>query len=706
MSVVVVQTPTNPPPTALLVPNGNGNAPTEKFEQPKSKSIIGIIYPPPEVRNIIDRTAEFVARNGAAYEAKVRDSETGNNKFNFLYPADPYHNYYRHRVNEFKEGKAVPTPQMQLTPHHALPVPRPPTQAIQLDSLVPKEPPPEFEFIFEPPSISSLDIDVVKLTALFTATHGRSFVNKLMDKEQKNSQFDFLRPQHCLFTFFNKLVEQYQRVLIPPKNILDSLSRDIYSAENLSERVEKRFHWNTYQKRQRQGEEEKSERERVAYAQIDWHDFVVVETINFTEEETGYFPPPVTPHTLTARLVAQAKHESRARGGPVREEGEEPREVEMEDELVQEVEPLDAPQEEVTTPAPAAPLINTAPPVQEGDIIIRPDYDPKARPQAALADTDADKFLTSPITGEIIPPEKATSHVKHLLVDSKWRESQSKLLQQQAQGQTEVYAEGSQITQSLWGLAKRRTDIFGSGTEETVIGQTIGEEQLGSKPGEEGGGQEETPVPVRHIIEEPPKIGPPAIPQKQPVPPQPHSVEAAPVPAPPPPVPHPMTEVRPSFPMQPPNPVMIPRNPLPGAYGPSVLPPQPFMQPRPPAHFPPPQPDQGAKRARTEEDCFLPEEEYLRMHPGPVAFRVHCPQMSEKPEWHLNGQILNVSLPVTDQVSVIKAKISSQIDMPIGKQKLQLGTVFLKDSHSLAHYNFSEESVVQLLVKERGGRKK
>lgn len=36
------------------------NEPAE--ETPATKPIVGIIYPPPEVRNIVDKTASFVAR--------------------------------------------------------------------------------------------------------------------------------------------------------------------------------------------------------------------------------------------------------------------------------------------------------------------------------------------------------------------------------------------------------------------------------------------------------------------------------------------------------------------------------------------------------------------------------------------------------------------------------------------------------------------
>lgn len=78
--------------------------------------------------------------------------------------------------------------------------------------MIPKEPPPEFEFIADPPSISAFDLDVVKLTAQFVARNGRQFLTQLMQKEQRNYQFDFLRPQHSLFNYFTKLVEQYTKV--------------------------------------------------------------------------------------------------------------------------------------------------------------------------------------------------------------------------------------------------------------------------------------------------------------------------------------------------------------------------------------------------------------------------------------------------------------------------------------------------------------
>ncbi|KAM2964698.1 hypothetical protein FF2_022457 [Malus domestica] len=63
---------------------------------------IGIIHPPPDIRNIVDKTAQFVAKNGPEFEKRIMANNTGNAKFNFLISTDPYHAYYQHRLSEFR----------------------------------------------------------------------------------------------------------------------------------------------------------------------------------------------------------------------------------------------------------------------------------------------------------------------------------------------------------------------------------------------------------------------------------------------------------------------------------------------------------------------------------------------------------------------------------------------------------------------------
>jgi splicing factor 3A subunit 1 len=53
---------------------------------------------------------------------------------------------------------------------------------------------------------------LIRLTALFVARNGRQFLTQLMNREVRNFQFDFLKPQHSNFPYFIKLVEQYTKV--------------------------------------------------------------------------------------------------------------------------------------------------------------------------------------------------------------------------------------------------------------------------------------------------------------------------------------------------------------------------------------------------------------------------------------------------------------------------------------------------------------
>jgi hypothetical protein len=61
--------------------------------------------------DIVDKTADFVARNGTKFEDRIRETEKSNPKFSFLQPTDPYHAYYQLRIREVQEGgKGTPSP--------------------------------------------------------------------------------------------------------------------------------------------------------------------------------------------------------------------------------------------------------------------------------------------------------------------------------------------------------------------------------------------------------------------------------------------------------------------------------------------------------------------------------------------------------------------------------------------------------------------
>uniref|UniRef100_A0A8C5DUX0 Splicing factor 3A subunit 1 n=1 Tax=Gouania willdenowi TaxID=441366 RepID=A0A8C5DUX0_GOUWI len=738
-------------------------------ETPATKPIVGIIYPPPEVRNIVDKTASFVARNGPEFEARIRQNEINNPKFNFLNPNDPYHAYYRHKVNEFKEGKAQePSAAVPKVMQQAMQQSQQLPQKVQViqEAIIPKEPPPEFEFIADPPSISAFDLDVVKLTAQFVARNGRQFLTQLMQKEQRNYQFDFLRPQHSLFNYFTKLVEQYTKILIPPKGQLNKLKREAENSREVMDQVRYRVEWAKFQERERKKEEEEREKERVAYAQIDWHDFVVVETVDFQPNEQGHFPPPTTPEELGARILIQERYEKYGESQEVEMEVESEDEDDERDKRadghpsqpdqdtqVQDMdEGSDDEDEGVKAPLPPEnPMPPPLPPTPD-QVVIRKDYDPKAsKPQITVPVSD--EYLISPVTGEKIPASKMQEHMRIGLLDPRWLEQRDRSIRDR-QTEDEVYAPGLDIESSLKQFAERRTDIFG--VEETAIGKKIGEEEI-QKPeekvtwdGHSGSmartqqaaqanitlqeqieaihkakglvGEDDTkekigpskPSEIHHQSPLIPSSIPPSLPKLSPSmtmappvrttllsavpviprPPVANMVRLAPgqvIAQMPPMIPAPRINVVP-LPSSAPH-IMAPRPPpmvVPAAFVPAPPVPQPPPSvPAPPAHPPPPHDDEPVNKKMKTEDNLIPEDEFLRRNKGPVAVKVQVPNMQDKSEWKLNGQVLNFTVPLTDQ-----------------SKSMKLQGIFIKDSNSLAYYNMINSSVIHLALKERGGRKK
>lgn len=92
----------------------------------------------------------------------------------------------------------------------------------------------------------------MKLTALFTARRGRTFLATLSQREGRNYQFDFLRPNHSLFGYFNRLVEQYLRVLYPSKEML----------AQLAERAQEGAQWKVLEQSKKHARWERVKREK------------------------------------------------------------------------------------------------------------------------------------------------------------------------------------------------------------------------------------------------------------------------------------------------------------------------------------------------------------------------------------------------------------------------------------------------------------
>ena len=264
----------------------------------------GVVKPPRDIQAIVEKTAGYVARNGAVFEDRIRDKEKHNPKFSFLSPNDAYTPFYAWRLQEVREGRGTAISAGRVG------------EAVPPQPEKPKGPaaPPDFHFSARMPNISAQDLDVVRLTALFVAKNGRSFMTTLSQRETRNFQFDFLRPQHSIYQFFSRLVDQYTVLLQSASAEGEKAKRaHMYELEQYANdkfhilgRAKQRAEWVKFQEEQKQKKEEAAEREQLEYAQIDWHDFVVVETVLFEEaDDQADLPPPTSLNDLQSASLEQ-----------------------------------------------------------------------------------------------------------------------------------------------------------------------------------------------------------------------------------------------------------------------------------------------------------------------------------------------------------------------------------------------------------------
>ncbi|XP_042020999.1 probable splicing factor 3A subunit 1 [Salvia splendens] len=742
---------------------------------------IGVIHPPIDIRTIVDKTAQFVAKNGPEFEKRIIANNEGNAKFNFLRASDPYHAYYQHRLAESRaqnQASATQPPQSEPAPESVSSTPAAdandasakPDPAAQFRTVRKVLDPPEAEqyTVRLPEGITGEELDIIKLTAQFVARNGKSFLTGLTSRESTNPQFHFLRPTHSMFMFFTSLADAYSKVLMPPKGQSDKLKISVLDMTTVLERCLNRLEWEGSQEQARQKAEDEIEQERLQMAMIDWHDFVVVESIDFVDDEDEDLPPPMILEEVIRRSKMSAMEE---------EDFIEPSkevEMEMDEEEVQLVE------EGMRV---ASLQENGDAKSNEGKVYLEENEPPMRivknwkRPEDRIpAERDPTKYVVSPITGELIPISEMSEHMRISLIDPKFKEQKDRMF---AKIRETTLAPDDEISRNIVGLARTRPDIFGT-TEEEVsnavkaeiekkdeqpkqviwdghtgsIGRTASQamsQNTGIDDMSDGSNNEGWsllgPAPP------PPRPGMPSIRPLPPPPglalniprpptmvqyPNPTGIGSVAPPPPGPPVVNVIPSIRPpppSVPMmhgqnlmgnRPPMPPSMPINsnipvpPPPGSQftplgghrfqpGMPMVPPPPMPlgmpPPPPPEEAPPPLPEEPEpKRQRLDDSFLIPEEQFLAKHPGTARISISVPNTDEG---NLKGQVLEIAVQsLTETVASLKEKIAGEIQLPANKQKLSGKAGFLKDNLSLAYYNVGPGEALSLSLRERGGRKR
>lgn len=284
----------------MAVTNGDATA-VASAELDKIKSPAGMIIPPPgEIREAIEKTAGFVARRGVSFEERIRESHGANPKFSFLLSkGDPYNPYYEWRKQEYADGNVTAVAAGRVG-EAAAPVKEEPKGPPQ---------PPDFQFSARMPRINQKDLEILRLTALFVAKNGRQFMTTLAQREAGNPQFQFLIPNHTFHNYFQHMIDQYSILLRESggsgegtkaqQERMVELQRNVDDKYLVLVRAKQRAEWAKYQEAERQKKEEEEEQKKLEFARIDWNDFVVVETIVFTEsDDQANLPPPTSLNDL------------------------------------------------------------------------------------------------------------------------------------------------------------------------------------------------------------------------------------------------------------------------------------------------------------------------------------------------------------------------------------------------------------------------
>lgn len=377
--------------------------------------ITGIIRPPPDIRAVADKTALFVSKNGRAFENRILNSEKGQTpKFAFLHENSPFHAYYEDRIQFYKDGgvdekletKELDRPSEEKKEEQQVAVIQkegtlaekkqsahdPIARAllrqranirdqyeeekkfrnenkhdITMDQATPIviRPPPRLHYVnvTAPSNLTAVQVETIKLVAQFiTLDASRNFLQNLTIREWNNPTFAFLQPRHAHFAYFSALADCY-------KHIFQSAFNQGFKAQTLEECLDlaayrAEYELDTAQRNQGNGDVDQLNK-------IDWHDFVVVETIEFGKDEV-------------------------VRPMPMPQEADD---MEQSDE-------------------------------EDGETIrVVPNYTPKV--VASGQPSRAQTHVVDPITGKIVAADQTSEHIRIQLLDPKWAEERRKFQEKQ-----------------------------------------------------------------------------------------------------------------------------------------------------------------------------------------------------------------------------------------------------------------------------------
>jgi splicing factor 3A subunit 1 len=285
--------------------------------------------------------------------------------------------------------------------------------------------------------------------------NGRDFLATIAQREQRNPQFDFLKPTHLLFSYFTALVDSYMKVINPSIELKERVLERT-NLDTVFKYAVHRWSWSKKEEERKRQEQLQTDKERLDFQAIDWNDFVLVEQIDFPEDELFEIPGltnlGISNNNQAVNGVGNGHAPSASSFPP----------------------PPLAPGGRTGVPPP--PMLpkqqsSSQPMIIDGDgeddIKVVSNYQPRIGGTAASsssyssAASSASSMTIDPVSGKPIPLAQLEEHMRIQLLDPKWKEEQKRF--QEKQKET-GYAEGGSIADSLKLFARKRGDIFGQAT--------------------------------------------------------------------------------------------------------------------------------------------------------------------------------------------------------------------------------------------------
>jgi splicing factor 3A subunit 1 len=668
-----------------------------------------VIVPPPNVRGLLEKAASAVGRT-PALESRIAQKHASDPRFAFLRRSDPYHAYFRAKVEAARlapSSSAVRDPQGEAKPADVAQTPaigtdgsKPPQQAeseaqsvaprpsdaspaeqnaapgvqsaapavsrlkaaklkSQRERPVPEKPPPDDLFSVPDviPAPDLLSLDVMKLVAQCWMRDGREFVNLLEAKESRNPLFDFLKPMHPHFAVFQRILDAYAAIAeqrsCKGSGFMAQLCGGDLSRSKMLETFWYRHDWERC-KGSENGREGVFGAGDIALAAVDWHDFVVVETVDLHDSDVN-LPAPLADPSQIPRVMAAADN---MRQQQVKNQ----QDVDMD----LEVDGGDAHDQYVSK---ADTVVVTAD--VDSDIpfarVRRPDADPRSKgthngekiPPTIERESNsnlAGQCVRLP-DGQIVPLAEATPAMHAQLLDPKYKEER---LRASAKNQRQNLADGEQVALQLARLNKTKPDagVYNRGDLQGSLA-----------------GRAKDVLPESIKLPTPAQAGP-----SMPIPTADGSKE------------HPAKKAR-----------------VEAAVGA-------LTQAAASKYSAEAGKKPGASELKKSDlqssvempDGRFPEADWLAKVGEKIAICVAVPLLDNR-DWLLSGQEINLEVPVRSTVQRLKEVLAKPActKVPPNKQKLHYeGVGFLSNHRSLAYYNIAAGGRITLEVKERGGKKK